>query len=397
MNKLIIIRNTILFIFIFFYCCNSSKTTDSSINKIIFNRDFRNQIKLSSVCDEINFISLESSRNCLIGNINKIVINDNYVYILDNISNSIYCFNIKGKFEFKINNAGNGPGQYIKIKDFVINCFNNSIDIYDSGKRHILIYDLKGNYIKTLKFKIGLRYFLPVDKKNYIIFTNKLTLPSDNKNYAYDIIIIDYNGRVKKKYFHYEPTYSSNSISGIQSLSKFNSKIYVNLVYDERIYLVRNNNLVPQYYVDFGKDELTSQIKKLQLQDLFNILKKDIYSYYPIILGENENYIFLEYMKGKNFQYAIFNKKDHTTINYKKIINDINEIPVQRVIKVISQNSPDTLKFDKSIIFSHNEEFMHGYLYSNEIDNLSSVIPEFNIYNNPIIVLFKLKKNFNND
>ncbi len=105
--------------------------------------------------DEIqDIIELDSyiplSNEALVGRVERIIIHDDRVYILDN-EPKIICFNMKGKVMFKIDNRGAGPTEYQNLRDFAIDGNSKRIIAFDDEKRKLSFYDLKtGEYLSSI-------------------------------------------------------------------------------------------------------------------------------------------------------------------------------------------------------------------------------------------------------
>lgn len=74
--------------------------------------------KLSQLIDSVVYIPLETSENCLIGRISKIVYSERCFYILDDTANCLFKFDESGRFLSKYDHVGKGPFEYIKLCDF---------------------------------------------------------------------------------------------------------------------------------------------------------------------------------------------------------------------------------------------------------------------------------------
>ena len=124
-------KNTILRLFLFiilisfisqlFYSCHHKKKNNDSYssitnrsNKIHINPDNyeKQNAKISLIVDSIDYIPLETTSDCLICAIDKLITKNNKYYIFDKITQSIFTFDFNGKFISKINSIGHGPGEY---------------------------------------------------------------------------------------------------------------------------------------------------------------------------------------------------------------------------------------------------------------------------------------------
>jgi len=383
----------IIVLIVILQSCEYSENNKTTLKTINLNGKINDELKISNTCSEVDYIKLETNNKCLIGRIQRLIIHKNKIYILDSTTNSIFVFNMTGNFEFKINNVGKGSGQYTSIREFAVNEYNKTIDIYDERKRAILVYDLQGKYIETLSFKIGIRYFFPVNKDTYLVFTDKLTRPFDKKEYANDILIINKKGKVFSKYFPYIPKNQSNTICNEQTIMEFNNEVYVNFLFRDTIFFLKNNKIIPKYYVDYGKNRLPEEYRNITIHGLHNLLNKNKYSFFQSLLGENERFILISFIQGKDFAYALYNKKTNETKLYKKVINDFNNLPFVREILVPSFLEPQkkSIKWSSPLINIFNNNTMYGYIYPHELGNISNIFPITNINDNPIILMYKIR------
>lgn len=65
--------------------------------------------------DSVLMFPLETTDDCLIGEVTKLIYQNNLIYIADNTSRSIFVFDMSGKLKTKIHANGNGPGEYTEI------------------------------------------------------------------------------------------------------------------------------------------------------------------------------------------------------------------------------------------------------------------------------------------
>jgi hypothetical protein len=102
---------------------------------------------LSEIAEDITFIPLETTDECLIGNYCVIYFFKDYIVTIDNI-HQIFLFDKTGKYIRKIGNKGQGPGEYIHAQSPII--VNNELFIYDLSVGKTLCYDLlTGKCLRT--------------------------------------------------------------------------------------------------------------------------------------------------------------------------------------------------------------------------------------------------------
>ncbi|HBU44334.1 6-bladed beta-propeller [Petrimonas sulfuriphila] len=135
----------ILLIVVFFTMCKQKPQTDGAI---FVDLDRPEKVSLFDYFRSIELIPLETSNDVLLVGVKKMLIHQDNYYILDPKQSIIFVFDKFGRFKSKIDNKGQGKGEYSMIQDFTINPFSSNLEVLEAyGKVHV--YDLLGNYIET--------------------------------------------------------------------------------------------------------------------------------------------------------------------------------------------------------------------------------------------------------
>lgn len=195
----------VILLLIYLWGCSQPIPIDNQ-NLIIINDPVKKEsnIKLSSLVDSIYYIPLETKDEFLIGNIDKLIVTDKEIYVLDkNITTATYCFDQKGKFVRKIGNRGASDKEYISITD--INIHNGKMYIWDGDVNKLLIYNSNGEYIKTITSKYSAETFAVINdseiafygdyKHNHLFlkkdqYPNLLFLNTQNKDSKSDLFLV---------------------------------------------------------------------------------------------------------------------------------------------------------------------------------------------------------------
>jgi hypothetical protein len=117
---------TILLILVMIFLCLCDRKRIKEINNAdtIIEIDLLSESgstvkKLSDFATNIEYIPLQTVESSLMGgSIRKIIKKDKRIYISN--AKNIMCFDTEGKFLFKLDNEGRGPGEYTVIFDFEI-------------------------------------------------------------------------------------------------------------------------------------------------------------------------------------------------------------------------------------------------------------------------------------
>ncbi len=169
----------LIFLLIILYSCGNRSTKETSnlgsAIKIDLLSEPRSTVKkLSDFAVNVEYVPLQTTENSMIGEfVLKIVNVDKRIYIQNSgIKSEILCFDIDGKFLYKIEKKGRGPEEYISVEDFDISSDNKLIAILSFGR--LLFYGISDTGF-VFHRSINLKDPSPV-RVNLIPGTNKAFL-----------------------------------------------------------------------------------------------------------------------------------------------------------------------------------------------------------------------------
>jgi hypothetical protein len=150
--------------------CKQQAQTDKAI---FVDLDRPERASLFDYFSSIELIPLETSPDVLIAGITKIINHQDKWYMMDKPQSIIFVFDRTGKFLFKIDKKGQGPGEYAFISNFNINPFTGKLELLDPSGR-LNIYDLSGNYIETKRIEYDGFYAahqcVALDSRTYVFY-----------------------------------------------------------------------------------------------------------------------------------------------------------------------------------------------------------------------------------
>jgi hypothetical protein len=124
-------------------CETETVTTDI----IHIHIDPDNVIKEYDIADDVEaeweIFRLETSDECLVADISKIIFQNGMYYILDNVS-VINVFDSNGKFLKKLDRKGQGPGEYTVLKSFDV--IGHDVWVSDVNRRRLMVFDSMFNF-----------------------------------------------------------------------------------------------------------------------------------------------------------------------------------------------------------------------------------------------------------
>ena len=109
-------------------------------------------IGISDFVENIQYVVLETTSDCLLGNIDKMIITDDgdYVMVDMNKARSIYVFDENGNFKRKVGSYGQGPNEYVSLTD--VSCYKDKVYVWDSAGKKILEYKLDNSFVNSYSF-----------------------------------------------------------------------------------------------------------------------------------------------------------------------------------------------------------------------------------------------------
>lgn len=335
------------------YLCISCRDKKNSVSPILSNpnivvidvdhADLRNKILFSSFFAPPEVVILETKENCMISNIQSIDYFDGKFYILDDESNALFVFADDGSYIKNIGHQGNGHGEYIEISDFSIDRQKGELYLWDEAMDVALKYNIKtGEYISSIRTERNGERSFCMQYNNGHLFVNRTSIDDNGEQYLLKEIDAK-NGKQIATYLDareynkgwnyplrlpYTFFYAKNS----------ESPKYVEL-FSDTIVSITSDGIIPSYVIkshDFISKEEVSKLKRSQ-KDPFDYNIEALHKLQRIShisrYADFKDAIYLEYEKGEENYYLIYNERDKKAIVSSSFVNDyISEdlnIPMQ--------------------------------------------------------------------
>jgi hypothetical protein len=294
----------------------------------------------SKLIDSVTYIPLETTQECLISEITKLIFADKFIYICDKNTNSLYQFDINGRFVRQIGQIGQGSNEYIRINSFDVNKKNGNISIYCEIKQSIFEYDYTGEHIKVEKIGLVISDFIYY-KEHYLFYCS--WFPNDkifDKTFPVQYRLVSiHDGKVNEQYLEYKYNeYLSKTVyaSSSNGLYEYNGNIMLIERATNTIYKIEHDTISPIYAVDFGKynipfDMFSPKASKAKIDELVNLNLCSLSKFY-----ETNDLMYIRYSISHYNRLvcnSIFLKKSKEMINIGPLwINDIDNIAMPSII-----------------------------------------------------------------
>ena len=95
------------------------------------------------------YLPLETTEECLIGHIDKLLSDESSIFVFDNDNNSTLRFSQKdGSFICRYGKHGRGPGEYIDITDMAIDRIKKEVCLLDFTQYKLLFFSYDGEFLR---------------------------------------------------------------------------------------------------------------------------------------------------------------------------------------------------------------------------------------------------------
>lgn len=333
---------------------------------------------LSDYADDVEYIWLETSDNSLLKDIvnQHIAITEKYVILYN--KHAVFQFGRDGKFIRRVGRKGQGPGEYLQVIHMDVTPNEKEIFVLTLDDAWIMyVYDAETGEFKY-RFKVASQFSI-----DFMMYNDSTTVSFDKswQQGGSRITIGTLSGQIIKRF--YDPKIDKNlTRTGAVVMSPFHRHLYrfdneikYKEYYNDTIFNIYTDSLVPRYIVDLGEYALPMDKRpEFCRQPLREI--GEPYLLYEVI--ESDRYIFLPYFSWKNDwdhtqrkQLLVYDKEEAVSYKVKGdyIENDFSGgIPFQP-ISTTKDNAPYCVwDCEKLIELGEENPDIQELLEENKID-----------------------------
>jgi hypothetical protein len=265
-------------------------------------------IDYSRVFSSVEYISIPTDSNFLIGEIDKMYVSDNHVILMDKyLSKSVFIFEKQTKEKVHLHKQGNGPGEYVSLSDFYYDAVQRAVAIHCGIRRKLLFYNLQGILIKEQPVRYFTTRIIPLADK-YVLFSDYLWNRETERNkICPNIILMENTGKILSSANFFKRNLDRAVVwSSIPDFSQWEEKLVsIKPDHSNIIYHVTADSIFPAYKLDFGTYTLDNRYWKETEKtgatlEKVNDYSKDIGLCETLRMLEDKDYLFFKYkFKGK--------------------------------------------------------------------------------------------------
>jgi hypothetical protein len=280
------------------------------------------RVSLTDYIENIELIPLETNDDVLIAQLTKLLYYKDRYYILDRKQNIVFVYDSEGRFIFKIDKQGQGPGEYPFLNDIQINPFTNHLELL-CAMGFLYEYDLSGKFIKTHRitndYLRAVHEFIPINPHTTVLYAA----------FSHPFRLVYYD--LDKKQIAGEAYKENETMGSMLNRSSFyfyRRDWYFFRPFDRQIHKVREHDIEVAYTWNFGK--LNRNVENIHSTESFRNNPQREYDeitgqipYWIDKIGENNRYVIAYVKIRQDFVTIMHDKKMHDT----KLTNEFDIYP----------------------------------------------------------------------
>lgn len=371
-----------------FHCCinyeNKSLLQENPSVTLPVNLDLKdNLVSFYNLFKKVELIQLETSEECLLNNIDKIIFHNDSIFIMDKKQGTIFLFDSNGNYINKLSQQGNGPKEYYDLVDFTLNRYTNNLELL-SVYRGIYCFDLNFKFVEKIPFSdkgMPVHRIAVVDSCTRVFFN----FVRPYKVGTYDV----YKNKITGKYFELPPyVYRATSLGGPFLLeNKQAGEAIFTQAFSSTIYSITPSSFKPKYKWDFGKynfsiDKLEPNLTQNEYGNIIeNNSFRNSHVFFFTANTENSRFYLTQFGFGvrKGLFTILWDKATDKYIKFEKLEEGIS-FPYYPIIT------------EKNIYTIVRDTFIINVYLNDRIKKENAIsIEKFNEEQNPMLLKYELK------
>ena len=234
----------------------------------------------------VEIISLNTPYdNIIIGEICRVIRFNDRLYLLDRFqTRSVFIFDINGNFINVISNFGQGPGEYLQLRDIFIDKSDSTLNLLGRMDRKIFKYDLDGR--ELLEVIPTPKVFSSIVRTRYGYAAH--TEWTQDFNNPHNLWLLDKNLEIKGSYLEIEQLFESRSHASVYNFSSYKGNYYyIAPFFDYYIYSIDSEGITVRYVFDLGRLQLPNSVRRRANQEMLADLGRRYLSFRNFQKTEN--------------------------------------------------------------------------------------------------------------
>ena len=223
-----------------------------------------------SLKTSVHYLPLETREECLIGDIEKLVSDESFIFVFDKSNNVVLRFSQKnGAFLNGYGSKGRGPGEYTRLTDMSIDKKRKEVCLLDQSGFKIIYFNYDGMMLREepLYYFYNEMEFLGDRLVLNTYFNENIMVPSVNNN---RLVIAELNQTPLNVGFAFPEGLTQQFHQDVcRTFTTCNNEIYYNHVLSDTIWQIKENGTcIAKYIFKFpNRDNLFDENDFRQITD----------------------------------------------------------------------------------------------------------------------------------
>lgn len=299
----------VVFLSFLISCGEKEKTVFSSDLQAINLKELeQSRITSEDVVNSIHFVKLETTNDCLIGQIIQIGQHEDKFYILDK-TETLWMFDDKGNYIKQIGRKGPGPEEFASADAFYIHPNKKYICVLSILGKQAVRYSMDGEFLERLALNISKKVLF--SNFNLADDNTLLVESSNSERYIYQYASLT-EADMSEQGYHlpYGAVGSENcSIHGL-TYPRVGKNYYTTALYNDTIYKWQDTKFVPAFIFESGLKHPNPEVLKKygpyeMIYDAEYKLWDNGFNSGPDRVFSTDKYLYIEYI-GLGYYNAVF-------------------------------------------------------------------------------------------
>jgi hypothetical protein len=370
---------------VFLFSCKGRKM-DNVQHKVISNYKEMMECSDSSYYKSSALIKLETTDECLIKAISKIMFDENRLFIFDQLLKSVFIFDMNGKFLHTIKRVGMGPGEYTQLNCVCLNVSKKQLILVPDTPHKIYYLDYDGNLLREVERTKSIT-FHQVTCHDGVIYATCMH-PDTENDFCY-VYTIDDNGKEKCLFKYPEIFQNLYYIWGSYITKTKNLNFTIRC--ENFIYEIVDKQVMKKYEIDFGKYNLPKQYKRADIssEEFFDAGNKDyIYGIIEVIDGDN----YLVFRTNQPYTY-MYSKTEDLLTRIRFIQDSKYAISWSNMYHI--ENMPNSIAYTQDVAslldFKNAWKFWEDENLAEQKQNFWNLTESMHFEDNPVLMIYNFK------
>jgi hypothetical protein len=113
-----------------------------------------NEIDIGQFIESVHYVQLENHPESAFTDIDKMLVCDKNMFMLDKRLEAVFCFDTSGKFRYRIQRVGRGPGEYQELDAMWVKPAEQELWLQSFWPSKIMVYNFDGRMLR----EFGIRW-----------------------------------------------------------------------------------------------------------------------------------------------------------------------------------------------------------------------------------------------